>query len=137
MSDWTLRFQVNRFRNLEAEGLEWLLPSTKTSYLPTWCLLLHTTQLPESKKTSGCLRLQSWRDGPLFPSLRQILKPSKQMAMLILLLDIYFVAKLENSQENGKVTFFPLHKFVNGWHNAEACLLELCETPTNCLCRAL
>lgn len=28
------------------------------------------------------------------------------MAVKILLLDIYFVAKLENSQENGKVTFF-------------------------------
>lgn len=28
------------------------------------------------------------------------------MAMQILF-DIYYVAKLENSQENGKVTFFP------------------------------
>lgn len=58
------------------------------------------------------------------------------MAMQILLLDIYYVAKLENSQENGKVTFF-LHKFVNGWHNGEPCLLALCETSTNCLCKAL
>lgn len=52
--------------------------------------------------------------GPLFPSLRQILKSSKQMAMLILLLDIYFVAKLENSQENGKVTFFPYTNLLMG-----------------------
>ena len=29
------------------------------------------------------------------------------MAMQILRLDIYYAAKLENSQENGKVTFFP------------------------------
>ena len=29
------------------------------------------------------------------------------MSMQILLLAIYYVAKLENRQENGKVTFFP------------------------------
>lgn len=34
--------------------------------------------------------------------------------MLILLLDIYFVAKLENSQENGKVTFFPYTNLLMG-----------------------
>lgn len=27
---------------------------------------------------------------------------------------IYRMPELKNSEENGKVTFFPLHKFVNG-----------------------
>lgn len=49
------------------------------------------------------------------------------MAMQILLLDIYYVAKLENSQENGKVTFFPYTNLLMGgimgrplcWHSAK------------------
>ena len=137
-SDWTLRFQVKRFRNVEAKVwrgycLALRPPASQhgaASSIPHSCLSPRKHQA-----ASGCSAEEM--AGPLFPSPQTNFKPSKQMAMLMLLLDIYFVAKLENSQENGKVTFFPLHKFVNGWHNGEACLLGLCETPTNCLCLAL
>lgn len=49
------------------------------------------------------------------------------MAMQIPLLDIYYVAKLENSQGNGKVTFFPYTNLLMGsimgspvcWHSVK------------------
>lgn len=44
------------------------------------------------------------------------------MAMqILLLLDIYYVPKLENSQENGKVTFFPTNLLMGGIMGSPVC----------------